>query len=340
MLEIEKDLIVDVILPNYNKVNFIEECLTSLTNQIFKNWRCIVVDGFSDDGSWEIIQKFTHNDSRFDLYQIPRKGIYNSWNFGLSKVTSPFFCILTSDDLWDSNWLSIAVKTLIETDSAICVAARTKIIYENEIKNKISQHNLIGEIFFETDLSKPQIRQGIADSIANYFLGSIYTSIHSLLIRKTILNKGEAFSEDVGAIADCEWYMRLGLYGDVVYCPNVEVGWRVYDGQATNPQKQRENGQYMQIIHTRSRNDIVKKMNIIDHKFNDMASQFDSRLLTYRYSRPCLKNLYSNFVQELPNLLLCISKFPKEFLLDIVFKISGKDFFIEKSLLIAKQVLD
>ena len=340
MLDIYRDVIVDVILPNYNKVKFIEECLISLTNQTFKNWRCIVVDGFSDDGSWEIIQKFAHNDSRFNLYQRPRKGIYNSWNFGLSKVSNPFFCILTSDDVWDSNWLDIAVKILIKTESAICVAARTKIIYDNGKKNRIAPHNLTGEMFFKTDLSKPQIRQGIVDSVANYFLGSIYSSIHSLLIRKTILNIGETFSEDIGAIADCEWYMRLGLYGDVVYCPNVEVGWRFYDGQATNPQKQRENGQYMQAIHLRNRKDIIKKFNNVDHKFNSIASKFDSRLLMYRYSRPCLRNLYSDFMHEFLNLLKCIIRFPKEFLLDIVFKISGKDFFVEKSLLIAKQVLE
>ena len=117
--------VVNVIIPNYNKSKYIKECLNSLTNQTFQDWQCIAVDGFSDDGSWEIIHDFANQDERFELYQLPRTGLYQSWNFGLSKVTSPYFCILTSDDVWDKNWLQLATQSITSNNNAICVAART-----------------------------------------------------------------------------------------------------------------------------------------------------------------------------------------------------------------------
>ncbi|MCS6794308.1 MAG: glycosyltransferase family 2 protein, partial [Oscillatoriaceae bacterium SKYG93] len=73
--------------------------------QSYTNWRCIVIDSFSHDGSWEIIQDFSERDKRFELYQIPKNiNFYHTWNFGLSKVKNKYFCILTSDDVWNKEW--------------------------------------------------------------------------------------------------------------------------------------------------------------------------------------------------------------------------------------------
>ena len=44
----KKNFIVDVILPNYNKFNFLEEAINSVLNQTFKNFELIVVDNNSN----------------------------------------------------------------------------------------------------------------------------------------------------------------------------------------------------------------------------------------------------------------------------------------------------
>lgn len=65
---------VDVVPPNLNKVEYIRECLDSPMRQTYSNWRCIVVDGNSDDGSWELIQEYASADVRFESIRdhIPR----------------------------------------------------------------------------------------------------------------------------------------------------------------------------------------------------------------------------------------------------------------------------
>lgn len=233
---------VDIILPNYNKATFISECWQSLKKQSFQEWRCIVVDGFSDDGSWEIIQKFAREDERFELYQLPRTGLYKSWNFGLSKVMSPYFCILTSDDIWEKNWLQLAIQSFANNSKAICVAARTYHMDADSRLKGIAFHNQLGERFFMTDNSIPQLRNGIVDTMAQYFLGSIYTSVHSLLLKSEILSLSGFFPEDLGNAGDQEWYIKLGLYGDIVYHPEIKAGWRNYQEQTTKLIALREMG--------------------------------------------------------------------------------------------------
>ena len=330
---------VDVILPNYNKQPYITQCLKSLQEQTYSNWHCIVVDGFSDDGSWEIIQNFAQKDSRFELHQLPRIGnFYQAWNFGLIKVQNPYFCILTSDDLWQKQWLEQGIKSLTKNKNAVCAAAKTKEIDAHDQWKHTALYNLVGDRFFETDISTPQIRSRIPNVIANYFIGPIYSSIHSLLMRSEIIQQGEKFAEDLGSTADYEWYIKLGLYGDVIYHPDVEVGWRVYEEQATKPRNQEENGKFIQKIHLRNRDKIAQRLEGIINDFEAIAQKYDDRILAYHYARSYLINIANRPGAEVPRLLKVVSTMPKELLMDCLFKIRGKNFFLEESLATARQV--
>ena len=51
---------VDVILPNYNKAEFLEEAINSVINQTYKNWHLYIADDHSNDNSLEIINKFSN----------------------------------------------------------------------------------------------------------------------------------------------------------------------------------------------------------------------------------------------------------------------------------------
>lgn len=331
---------IDIVFPNYNKKAYITECLNSLLAQTYSNWRCIVVDGFSDDGSWEIIQDFAQKDARFELYQLPRLGnFYKAWNFGLSKVENPYFCILTSDDLWQQQWLEKGIISLSENENAVCVAAKTEKVNANDEWTGTALYNLVGDRFFQTSMSTPQTRAGIDNAIANYFIGPIYSSIHSLLMRSKIIRLGERFAEDLGSTADYEWYIKLGLYGDIIYHPEIEVGWRVYEGQATKPRNQEENGNFIQKIHLRNRDKVAQKLEGIVDNFEAIAQDYDNRILAYHYARSYLINIVYQPVTEIPRLLKVVSTMPRELLLDCLFKIRGKNFFLEESLATARQVV-
>jgi glycosyltransferase involved in cell wall biosynthesis len=331
---------VDVIVPNYNKQKFIAECLDSLLKQTYTDWRCIVADNFSDDGSWEIIEDFAKKDDRFEIYRIPKpttSSFYKTWNFGLSKVTNAYFSLLTSDDIWPSNWLEVAVNSLTDNPTAICAAARTTEIDEHSNRIATADFNRLAERFFDNDDRTPQLRDGMVSSVASYFIGPIYTSIHSLVVRSEVLKTGIQFPEDVGSTGDYEWYMRLGFYGDAVYHPGIETGWRTYEGQATKPRSQAENGSFLQTMHLRTREDIANKLGDAGDRFRTMAQRYDREILAYHFARPYLINLRNEPFQEIPKLLKILSTMPKEFILDFVYKAIKKNFYYEESLATAQR---
>ena len=53
--------VIDIILPNYNSNEFLEETLKSILSQSFKNWRLIIVDDCSNSSTKEILLNYSKN---------------------------------------------------------------------------------------------------------------------------------------------------------------------------------------------------------------------------------------------------------------------------------------
>ena len=49
---------VDIIMPNFNKSNFLVESIKSVLDQSYKKWFLYIIDDNSDDGSKKIIENF------------------------------------------------------------------------------------------------------------------------------------------------------------------------------------------------------------------------------------------------------------------------------------------
>lgn len=223
---------VDVILPNYNKVEHIDECLASLKRQTYEHWRCIVIDGYSNDGSWERIQESADGDDRFDLHRLDRIGLYPSWNVGLERVTAAYFAVLTSDDVWGETWLEDAVNALDTHPTAAAAAARTYIIDSESNVDSLAMLNRYGEEILNGGGAQ-QLWNGLDFAVASFFMGSVATSVHSLVVRSKVLDDLQ-FPVNAGPYADWGWAVEVGLHGDVIHCPQARAYWRRYAGQASD----------------------------------------------------------------------------------------------------------
>ena len=81
--------LVSILLPNLNTRPFLEERMATILNQTCSDWELIIADSYSDDGSWEYLNRFPVRDSRITACQIPR-GLYQSWNFCLGNARGKY----------------------------------------------------------------------------------------------------------------------------------------------------------------------------------------------------------------------------------------------------------
>tara|TARA_Y100000294_G_C8517185_1_gene321349 strand:+ start:149 stop:919 length:771 start_codon:yes stop_codon:yes gene_type:complete len=110
MTEIQNKIsLADIILPNYNKAEFLDETIKSIINQSFKNFKLYIIDDFSNDNSLQIIKKYS--DSRIKLISLKEnKGVSFCRNLGLGLASSKYIAFIDSDDYWDKNKLENQIK--------------------------------------------------------------------------------------------------------------------------------------------------------------------------------------------------------------------------------------
>ena len=106
----EKKITVDIILPNYNSSEFINETIKSVINQTYKHWNLIIVDDCSDKKTIKILKKFSKN-KKIKVYWLKRnKGAGYCRNLGIKKSKSPYLAFIDSDDIWKKDKLETQIR--------------------------------------------------------------------------------------------------------------------------------------------------------------------------------------------------------------------------------------
>lgn len=103
---------VSVIIPTYNRANYILDCLESLTLQTFKDFEVLVCDDGSTDDTKQIIKKFV-NDLDIKYFYLDNTGSPAApRNVGIKNARGKYIAFLDSDDWWSPDKLQISVQEL------------------------------------------------------------------------------------------------------------------------------------------------------------------------------------------------------------------------------------
>ncbi|MBO5745537.1 MAG: glycosyltransferase family 2 protein [Clostridia bacterium] len=111
--------VVSVIIPVYNRENYIEECLLSVINQTYKALEIIVVDDGSTDRTFELCKSVRSGDGRITLIKGDHGGVSAARNKALDAATGEYVIFVDSDDVIYPTAIESLVKGFEETDALI-----------------------------------------------------------------------------------------------------------------------------------------------------------------------------------------------------------------------------
>lgn len=91
---------ISVLIPTYNVVRWVKESILSILNQTYTKLEIIIVDDYSTDGTYEVLEAIAQTDQRVQLYRndINRK-IVHTLNFALSKAKGKYIARHDGDDV-------------------------------------------------------------------------------------------------------------------------------------------------------------------------------------------------------------------------------------------------
>ena len=102
--------LVSVIIPTYNRADYVVKAMRSAQAQTYPRTQIIVVD----DGSCDDTARRVAEMSDVEYYYQAHRGQGAARNHGLRIAAGEFIASLDSDDLWDADFLSRSVECLEE----------------------------------------------------------------------------------------------------------------------------------------------------------------------------------------------------------------------------------
>lgn len=104
--------LISIVMPTYNRADFIIETIESIQKQTYRNWELIIVDDGSTDNTSTMVEHLA--DDRISYYKEPHFGMENARNTGLRKTNGELIAFMDSDDLWAKGKLEKQVSIFEE----------------------------------------------------------------------------------------------------------------------------------------------------------------------------------------------------------------------------------
>jgi glycosyltransferase involved in cell wall biosynthesis len=91
---------ITLLIPTFNRKALLKRAIESGLAQTYKNIRIAVFDNASDDGTERLMLSYAASDPRIQYYRHSENiGMMKNYEFALKKVNTPYFSILSDDDV-------------------------------------------------------------------------------------------------------------------------------------------------------------------------------------------------------------------------------------------------
>ena len=110
---------ISIVIPLYNKSQSIANTIRCIQQQTYQDFEVVVIEGWSTDGSTELIHELAAQDTRIRvLMQQNRKGVTPARNEGVQAATYEHIAFIDADDYWEPTYLENLVKLMHDFPTA------------------------------------------------------------------------------------------------------------------------------------------------------------------------------------------------------------------------------
>jgi len=191
--------IFSVIVPTYNRRDFLTNCIESVLNQSFKDFELIIVDDGSSDHTVTILPEYAGKALNY-LFKRHR-GVSNARNAGIRISRGKYIAFLDSDDKWDERKLEITHR-YIKQFPDIYIFHTDEIWYKKKkiLKQKMKHKKPDGYVYSEC---LPLCCIGMSTSV----------------VKSDLFNKTGYFDESLPACEDYDLWLRACVDHEVRLIP-------------------------------------------------------------------------------------------------------------------------
>jgi len=179
-----------IIIPTFNRADFLKEAIESVLAQTFTDFELIVVDDGSTDHTGDVVREFPR--IRYAAC-TENSGVSHARNLGIGMARGRDICFLDSDDLWIKNKLETQIRWM-EAHAECRVCYTDEIWIRKGVRvNPMNKHRKYsGDIF-------------------PHCLPLCIVSPSSVLMQTSLFDEVGTFDEDMTVCEDYDLWLRIAL---------------------------------------------------------------------------------------------------------------------------------
>jgi glycosyltransferase involved in cell wall biosynthesis len=152
---INEDLIVSVVIPAFREGKTIRKVIRDIKSSSSYNTQVIVVDGYSKDGTEEIVK-----EENVDFVTESRVGYGRAIKTGIDHAKGDIVVIIDADDTYEACAINKLVQPLMQNEADVCLASRLR---GTLLPGSMSSMNLFGNRMF-TSMYNMLYGQNVSDT--------------------------------------------------------------------------------------------------------------------------------------------------------------------------------
>jgi glycosyltransferase involved in cell wall biosynthesis len=216
--------LVSILIPTYNRADYLGEAIDSALAQTYKNIEIIVHDDASTDSTPTLLAKYS--DPRLRIIRTEHNhGMLGGWNFIVTKAKGQYLKFLASDDLLEPTCVEELLKAALTHPSAVLVTCQRKFIDGvGKVVKKMgfAKHNVI--------VNGVEHAHWILTTLRENKIGEPT----AVLYPTKLVKKAGTYDPQFSQFADFEYWIRLLQFGDLVYIHQPLCSFRTHAGSNTS----------------------------------------------------------------------------------------------------------
>lgn len=211
-----------VIIPLFNKENYVENALKSILNQTFSDFEIIIINDCSTDNSVTKIQSYLSEKVRLIVHE-KNKGLSATRNTGIANAKSDYITYLDADDLWKPTFLETIYRLISSFPEAKIFGTNYEEVYGEKV---LKPHN--GSENLETNF----------EGVINFFKINLKQGIYNhgcVCFHKSVFEKVGYYDEKINFSEDLDFNVRANLHFKLAYSKSIEMQYSMQsENQITN----------------------------------------------------------------------------------------------------------
>ncbi len=221
--------LVTVIVPFFNREQYLAQTIRSILNQSHESLELILVDDGSSDSSFSVVQSFP--DPRIRCVQlIKRSGKSAALNQVLPLARGEWLTFFDSDDIMTRDSLKARIEFFEKNPKALSVIGRIGRLIDDQGKT-VSKTHPLNQYLRDSLRVTRQLAQSIGSLIPELFTyeNCPLGPLNAALLRRELVEQIGWFRENFAPWEDREYMIRAAVRQPVQFLDRAVIWYRVHD---------------------------------------------------------------------------------------------------------------